>query len=369
MIDFHGNPVDAPEVRAAFIGCGSHSFRNIYPVFQFTPIRLTAVCDRNPAKAGAFARQFGAERAFQDHRAMLDAGGFEAVFIVVGYDERGRPLYPDLTVECLERGCHVWIEKPPAAACADIERMQAAAAGANRRVMVGMKKMFFPANEKARSILAQPAFGRAQLAALQYPLPVPECADFERYYRKGLKTPAMIKFVDHLVHPASLLLYLMGMPQSLYYERSAAGAALATFRMPANAVATIAFTAGSCWRGGMERTMVVGENENHLVVENNVRVTWFKGPIPLPYGAAPDFYAGGPEDTPAVWEPEWSMGQLYNKALFLLGYWGEVNEFARCIIEDRPPAKGDLRDAWRVTRILEAFAGGPGKIIPIGKQT
>ena len=44
-IDFHGRVVDAPRIRAGFIGCGSHSFRNIYPTFQFAPVDLRAVCD------------------------------------------------------------------------------------------------------------------------------------------------------------------------------------------------------------------------------------------------------------------------------------------------------------------------------------
>jgi len=34
----------------------------------------------------------------------------------------------------------------------------------------------------------------------------------------------------------------------------------------------------------------------------------------------------------AVWEPEFSLGQLYNKDLFLLGYTQEIDEFARSIL-------------------------------------
>ena len=42
--------------------------------------------------------------------------------------------------------------------------------------------------------------------------------------------------------------------------------------------------------------------------------------------------------------------------LFLQGYYGEVNEFARSILENRPPKKGTLAQAWQVTRLFEAFA-------------
>jgi hypothetical protein len=43
------------------------------------------------------------------------------VSIVTGYDRRSRPIYPGIAVDCLEAGCHVWMEKPPAASCREIK--------------------------------------------------------------------------------------------------------------------------------------------------------------------------------------------------------------------------------------------------------
>ena len=59
-------------IRAGFIGCGSHSFRNIYPTFQFAAVNLVATCDLVPEKAAAYAEQFGAERSYADYREMLE---------------------------------------------------------------------------------------------------------------------------------------------------------------------------------------------------------------------------------------------------------------------------------------------------------
>jgi len=66
----------------------------------------------------------------------------------------------DLAIDCLRAGRHVWMEKPPAATCAEIERMQAASRESGRGVMVGFKKMFFPANEQAKALMDAPDFGR-----------------------------------------------------------------------------------------------------------------------------------------------------------------------------------------------------------------
>lgn len=366
-INFHGRIVDEPRIRAGFIGCGSNSFRNIYPTFQFAPVDLVATCDLQSDKADAFAAQFGAQHAYTDYRQMLDELDLDVVFIVTGYDERGRPLYPSLATDCLAAGCHVWTEKPPAATTAELEALQRAARQANKQVMVGLKKMFFPANEKAKALMTKPDFGTPSLAMLEYPQYVPTVAEFEAYADGGERVNAAVGFLDHLCHPGSLLLLLMGMPESLSYERSASGAGLATFRYASGAIASMALTHGAPVNRGMERTTVISDAGRRIIVENNVRV-YYDRMARLGYGDVPNYYAGEPDEVSAVWEPEFSLGQLYNKGLFLLGYYGEVNEFARAILEGRALTKGSLKDAWRVTRIFEAFAEGPGKIIELPSE-
>jgi predicted dehydrogenase len=362
-IDFKGRLVDEPQVRAGFIGCGSHSFRNLFPTFQFAPVQLAATCDLSLEKARAFAAKFGALAAYGDHRRMIEKEKLDCVFICTGYDAAGRPTYPKLAIDCLDAGLHVWIEKPPAASCREIEEMQKHAAAAGRNVMVGLKKMFFPANEKARRLMDEEDFGRPSLAMMQYPQYVPTQEEFDRY-RKGDNVGSVTGFLDHLCHPASVMLLFLGMPRGLYYRRSDCGSGLAVFTFASGAAASLALTHGSSCAGGMERTTIVSDKGRHIVVENNIRVSYCRGGLPG-YGDRPDFYTSSADQTTAHWEPEFSLGQLYNKGLFLLGYYGEVNEFARSILDRRPVAKASLEHAWQVTRIFEAFTSGEGRNIEL----
>ena len=362
-IGFRGELTGERQVRAGFIGCGSHAFRNVYPTFQFAPVELVATCDLEEAKAAAFARKFGARRRYTDHQEMLAKEKLDAVFLVTGYDKQGRPTYPALATACLEAGCHVWMEKPPAATCADLEQLQAVAKKNGKHVMVGLKKMFFPANEKAKELMASPDFGRPAVLSVQYPQGIPTVEQFMRYFEGREAVGKVISFLDHLCHPASLLLFLAGMPRTLYYERAHNGGGAATFTFDSELVATLLLTAGASINGGMERTLIVGDGGRHIVVENNLRVSCHRTPPLGAYGAEPSFYRGGPGEGTTVWEPEFSLGQLYNKGLFLLGYYGEVNEFAQAVLAGRPPAKGTLEQAWQATRIFEAFAEGPGKVV------
>jgi predicted dehydrogenase len=365
-INFSGKLVDEPQIRAGVVGCGSHSFRNIYPVFQFAPVRLIATCDLDADRAAAFARQFGAERSYTQLSRMLQDERLDAVFIVTNYDEHGRPRYPQLAEQCLRAGCHVWMEKPPAATSAEIQQLQQLAD--DRVVMVGFKKMFFPANEKAQELICSPDFGRPSFAMLQYPQSIPTIEEFREYLHRRRSVPGVTGFLDHLCHPVSLMLFLLGMPTTLFYQRSDAGAGVAVFNYGSGAVATINLTAGAQRNGGMERLFIVSDRNRHLIVDNNIHVSYHRDPPHAPgtgYGTAPDFYTGTIDQTIAAWEPEFSLGQLYNKGLFLLGYFGEINEFARAILDARPPAKAHLRHALQATQIFEAFAEGPGKVIPL----
>ena len=60
-INVRGQGTDEQTVRIAHIGCGSHSFRNLFPAYQFVPIDLVATCDLDEAKAKAFAEKFSAK--------------------------------------------------------------------------------------------------------------------------------------------------------------------------------------------------------------------------------------------------------------------------------------------------------------------
>ncbi|MCZ7647750.1 MAG: Gfo/Idh/MocA family oxidoreductase [Planctomycetota bacterium] len=364
-INFRGQLADEPEIRAGFIGCGSHSFRNIFPTFQFAPVNLVATCDLVEEKARAFAKKFGAERSYTDYREMLAKEKLDAVFLVLGADKGGRPLYPKFAVECLKAGVHVFIEKPPAATTADVEAMREAAAASGKFVMCGLKKMFVPANRKAKELTAEPDFGPVSSVLLERNERVPAVEEFEAFFHRG-EAGKVAHFLDHLCHPTAALLLLLGMPETLYYERSRNGSALLNFSFASGAIASLAIHCHGATDGGMERIMIVSETGRQIVVENSVRLYYHRSP-PRPagqgYGNTPSFFNGQPGEATTLWEPEFSLGQLYSKGLFLLGFYDEVNEFARAILEKRRPCAGTLDDMWGVTRIFEAMAAGPRKLM------
>jgi hypothetical protein len=127
-------------------------------------------------------------------------------------------------------------------------------------------------------------------------------------------------------------------------------------RFVSGAVGALHLAGGSSATAPLERLEIVGKGAN-VVVENGCRLTYYRpgrrgegG-----YGRAGSFI-GGDEGAPLHWEPEFSLGQLYNKGLFLLGYAPELLAFCEAALNNEPPQHAGLADALSITQLYEAFA-------------
>lgn len=351
-LSINGRILDTDErIRAGFVGCGSHSFRNIYPTFQFAGVNLVATCDLDTEKAAAYARLFGAERSYGDYRQMLDSEQLDAVFVVTNYDSDGTPRFMRIAQECMRAGVHVWTEKPPSASVREVEETMRVSRETGKFVLVGFKKCFFPAVEKAKEITEKPEFGPISTIYVRYPQSIPSKEEKDR----GTANGHVVGFLDHLVHPMSVLNYIAGKVHTLYFDRGEGAGGYGLFRFTSGATGVIHFAAGASRTSPLERLEVIGRGAN-VVVDNGIKLTYYRPGERGPggYGASPN-YIGADEHAPIYWEPEFALGQLYNKGLFLLGYYGEVRYFADCVRTGAPPAKCGLEDTLEITKVFEAF--------------
>jgi predicted dehydrogenase len=338
-------------LRICYIGAGGHSFRNVLPSFQYAPVDLIAICDRQAARASAYARQFGANRFYHDHREMLEREQPEAVFIVTAYHPDGRVQATDLALDALRAGAHVWMEKPTAASSDEVRQLMAVAAVQRRYVMTGLKKIFFPAIAKIKEIIGAPAFGRPSSLYIRYPQAMPP---FE--LRGDLRN--MTGPLDHLYHPGAIIHYLMGKIACLSYEwEPVNGSSVTTLRFVSGAVGTLHLSAGASGSSPLERLEVIGEGAN-AVLENAVKLTYYRRAERPAYGRAASYLVDD-ETAPLYWEPEFSLGQLYNKNLFYLGYVPEVLHFCDSVLNSTPPSKGTLEEALEIMKLFEAYCRFP----------
>ena len=292
---------------------------------------------------------------------MLASENPELVFIVTNYDSRYRPVFPALAIDCMRAGAHVWIEKPPAGTSEEVREMIRVSSETGRHVAVGFKKMFAPANLKAKALCTRPEFGRINCVTARYPQALPP-------YEERCDDKKMVGFLDHFVHPHSLLLLLAGPLESLFVTRSASGAATVALQFKSGAIGNLIFSNGQSCTSFFERTEIIGDREN-VVVDNNIRVTLYRsGRRTQDYGRSGDYFnLTDDESAPLYWEPEFSLGELHNKGLFLLGYAPEVISYTTQLLAGKGPERGTLEDALEILHIYEAYRKPDGIVHTIGR--
>jgi len=338
-------------LKVCLVGCGGHAFRNILPALNYLPVDLVATCDIDVGRAEAYARTFGAEHSFSSYEDMLawaPGAGVEAVLLVLGFSD-GLPQYRDFAIAAMERGLHVWMEKPPAATATEVEHMLATQQRTGRTVQVGYKHYFFPALVKAKEIIDSPEFGGATSMNSTYPLRL--APPDQR--REPPKQPINLD----LCHPASAIHLLMGDIDSLWFDRASNGGGIVALRFVSGAVGVLHCTSGKSSTSANERFEVIGKGAS-VVVDNVVKLTYFRpgkrGTPEQGYGRTPDFF-GADTQAPIHWEPEFNLGQLYNMTSFLQGYAQELSQFVECVWAGKQPPRAGLRDALHLTQLYEAF--------------
>jgi predicted dehydrogenase len=165
----------------------------------------------------------------------------------------------------------------------------------------------------------------------------------------------------------SVVNYMMGKVHTLYFERSENGGGYGLFKFRSGATGVIHFAQGMSGTSPLERLEVIGDGAN-VVVDNGVKLTYYRPGERGPggYGRSTSFI-GSDDHAPIYWEPEFALGQLYNKGIFMLGYYGEVKHFVDCVRSNTPPAKCGLEDALEITKVFEAFMRPEREIIVINE--
>lgn len=362
-VSIGGDPVstdERPVIRAGFIGCGSHAFRNVLPALQFAAVDLIATCDLQTERAEMYAQQFGAERSYGDHTEMLNAESLDAVFVIVGYDDDGRPLYPPVAIDAMRAGCNVWIEKPPAASSEEIHEMRRVEEETGQFVHVGYKKVYNPAIEKAKEITDREEFGSIDTITVRYPQSLPDRDDPDETLSHG---PSLTSLLDHIVHPGSIISYLGGPMKRVCHSASGGQGGFLTIEFENGALGTLHLAGGSSGSSPLERVEVVGENAN-VVVDNGIDLHYYRPYRPGEYGETPTFI-DGEGDAPIHWRPEFSLGQLYNKNLFTLGYYSEIQDFAECCLDETTPTKAGTDMSLELLNLYEALLQGENQFIDL----
>jgi predicted dehydrogenase len=134
-------------------------------------VDVIAVASRDAARAEAYARERGIERAYGTYEDLLADPDVEAVYISLP-----NSLHVEWSVRALEAGKHVLCEKPLSRRAADVERAFEVAGESGRLLMEAFMYRHNPQTARLKELVDGGAIGRLRLvrAAFGFPLADPE---------------------------------------------------------------------------------------------------------------------------------------------------------------------------------------------------
>jgi 2-alkyl-3-oxoalkanoate reductase len=140
--------------RVGIVGAGYVAPYHLRGLRSTPEAEVVAVADPDQAKAQTLARQFSIPAVYASLGEMLAAGRPDAVHILTAPS-----LHAVLSIQALEAGCHVFVEKPMAETVEDCDRMMAAATQAGRVLSVNHSARMDPIVLQARQLVERGAIG------------------------------------------------------------------------------------------------------------------------------------------------------------------------------------------------------------------
>lgn len=150
-------------IRVGAVGCGGHATSTIWPLVSLAGLNCVAAWSRSRERVEAATARFGIPRAYTDFERMLDECELDGVLVVVPPG-----AFSPLVRSAIDRGIHVFAEKPGAASAS--EAIAIADAAEKKRVvaMVGYMKRFGTAYARAKQIIEAADFGPLTVASFKW---------------------------------------------------------------------------------------------------------------------------------------------------------------------------------------------------------
>ncbi len=135
-------------LRVAIVGCGKIADSHASQIQRIKGSEIVGVCDREPLMARQLYERFPVKRWFSDLTELLTDAKPDVVHITTPPES-----HFDIAKFCLERGCHVYVEKPFTLCEDDARKLIALANERELKVTVGHDDQFSHVARRMRTVV------------------------------------------------------------------------------------------------------------------------------------------------------------------------------------------------------------------------
>jgi predicted dehydrogenase len=131
----HANAPNS-RIQHAAIGVGGMGWGDVQQIASHPKVEIVAICDVDMARMGSAAQKFPHARRYQDWRALLDQEADRIDSVNVSTPDH---MHAPITLAAIERGKHVYCQKPLTHDVHEARRVAAAAAQADVATQMGIQ--------------------------------------------------------------------------------------------------------------------------------------------------------------------------------------------------------------------------------------
>jgi predicted dehydrogenase len=274
-------------LRYGLIGAGVVADMHLPAIAELDDVELVGISDHDQEHAMARAQEAGCPW-FVDHRELL-ALTPDVVVVCTPH-----PSHPPLTIEALEAGAHVLVEKPLAVEAREADTMIDAADRAGRLLGVCFQQRFRPVIAGARELIASGRLGELVRVSIVDPLYRPNAYYGTAGWRGTWAGEGGGVLMNQAPHTLDLLCHLAGPPTvvwGLSRRRSqpmeAEDTATALVEYESGALGTIAV---STVEPGVQRIELVGDRGRIEIVGESLTFERFEPPLSEHLAAATEMF-------------------------------------------------------------------------------
>jgi predicted dehydrogenase len=250
-------------VRLGIIGAGSIvAKKHLLALMEVPEIEVVALCRRDAEQLRGLVDRFRIPAARADYRGLLEDPAIDAVLVATG-----PAAQPQIVIDAVTAGKHVFAEKPMAATSAEARVMLEAIRRSSRHFQIGFNKRFYYGYRTAKQLMRAGELG------------APTGLHARFWFQPGRADP----WLHNGIHFLDLARFFMGPVDEVFARRAqpeAAAPGVETWALSlafrCGAVGNLLISSLASWDHVNEHVDIVGSNHDVMSVENGRLVRLFR---------------------------------------------------------------------------------------------
>jgi predicted dehydrogenase len=135
-------------LKVAIVGCGKIADEHAAQIQRIKGCKIVGVCDKEPLMARQLFERFPVERHFSNLEELLGEASPDVVHVTTPPES-----HYSIANQCLEAGCHVYLEKPFTVDAGEARRLIASATERGLKITAGHDAQFSHAARRMRTLV------------------------------------------------------------------------------------------------------------------------------------------------------------------------------------------------------------------------